>query len=80
MDNMLENGEGVNAPERKASVGKENGSSCAELQLEGKEKQKGWQRDLVSGSDDAVGRKLVMAMLSGQLGGCERHQCNLQNT
>lgn len=80
MDNKLENREGVNALERKASVGKENGSSCAELELEGKEKQKGWQTDLVSGSDDAVGRKLVMATLSGQLGGCERHLCNLQNT
>lgn len=80
MDSRLENGEDVNELGRKASVETVIGSSCAELELEEKEKQKGWQTDFVSGSDDAEGRKWVMVRWSGQLGGCEMHQCNPQNT
>lgn len=76
----LGNGEGVNELGRMASVGTESGSSCAALELEGKGKQKGWQKDLESGSDDVAERMWVTAKWSGPLGGCEMHQRNLQNT
>lgn len=41
MGSRLGNVEGVNELGRKASVEMVNGSSCAELGLEGREKQKG---------------------------------------
>lgn len=58
--------EGENELGRKASVEKGSGSSCAELELEGKGRRKGWLTDLVLGSDDAVGRRWVMVRWSGQ--------------
>ncbi len=58
--------EGVNELGKKVFVEMGNGSSCAELGLEGKERQKGWLTDLVSESDDAVGRRWVMVRWSGQ--------------
>ena len=51
-----------------------SGSSCAELGLERKGRQTGWPPDLVSGSDDAVERRWVMARWNGQKGGCEIRQ------
>lgn len=60
------NVEGVNELVRKVFVEKESGSSFAESGLEGKEIQKEWLTNLVSGSDDAVGRRWVMARWSGQ--------------
>lgn len=66
MGRRLGNGEGVNELGRKASVETGSGSSCADLELEGKGRQKGWQRGLVSESDDAVGRRWVMVRWSGQ--------------
>lgn len=66
MDSRLGNVEGVNELGRKVSVETGSGSSCAESGLEVKGRQKGWQTDLVSGSDDVAGRTWVMARWSGQ--------------
>lgn len=42
------------------------GSSCAELGLEKRVKQKGWPRGWESGSDGAVGRRSVAVRWSVQ--------------
>lgn len=70
----LGNEEDANELGRTASVGMETGSNYAALELEGKGKQKGWQTDWESGSDDVVGRKWVMGKWIGLSEGCEKHQ------
>lgn len=45
MDKRLVNGDCENERERKASVGMEIGSSCAELGFEAKARQMVWQTD-----------------------------------
>lgn len=80
MGSRLENGEDVNELGTRAFVEKGIGSSCAELGLEGRARQKVLPRGLGSGSDDAVGRKWAAVRSSVQWEGYEKHHCNPLNT
>lgn len=64
----LANGEGGSGPERRASVGKGIGSSCAGSVLEGKGRLREWLTGLASGSDadGVVGRRWVTVRWSGR--------------